>query len=123
MDPIKQVSQNVYEANHPTDAIVATVMEVDPVRIQLDGYAGMLPAAVIDIPDYLDIYDVKIPDGELSSPDVTGILNGEEHDGNLKLSSLQGWLRIDNRLKVGDRIHVIKKQGGQKYLVIGRVVE
>lgn len=95
---LKESVTNVINATKPTDAIVGTVVETGPVRIQLDNFQGPLPAKAIDIPDSFDKYTVQ----------VTGATDGE--------------LVIDNSLKVGDKVHLIKKQGAQKYLVIGRVI-
>ena len=97
---LKTLIYNHIENTRPTDFYFATM--VTPTQIQLDSSQGPIPESLIIIPEYLKKYKVKIE----------GTFHGEQHSGELE---------VDNSLEAGDRVIVLQKSGGQKYLVLGRL--
>lgn len=96
---IKAIAKGVINGMSLSDIIDATVVDVTPDGpvVQIDNNINPLPAAAVAVPDYLGSYTVT----------VSGAASGE--------------LTIDNSLKKGDLVYMIRRGGGQKYLVLGRV--
>ena len=84
----------------PTDFYFGTM--VSPTQVQLDSSEGPLPESCCIIPESLKTYKVQ----------VEGDFHGESHSGELT---------IDNSLKAGDKVIVLQKPGGQKYLILERL--
>lgn len=97
---LKTVIANYVNSTQPTGFYFATM--VTPTQIQLDASEGPLPENVCIIPEFLRSFTVQ----------VHGDFHGESHSGELT---------IDNSLKAGDKVIVLRKSGGQKYLVLGRL--
>lgn len=97
---LKQVIQNSVKNERLTNFHFATM--VTPTQIQLDGSQGPIAEICCIIPEFLKTFTVN----------VEGSFHGEDHSGELK---------IDNSLKIGDRVIVLQQAGGQKYLVLGRL--
>lgn len=97
---LKTLIGNYSTSTRPIDFYFATM--VTPTQIQLDPSQGPIPEALCIIPEWLRTFKVNI----------TGTFHGESHTGELQ---------IDNSLKAGDKVIVLQKTGGQKYLVLGRL--
>ena len=97
---LKTLIDGYVGSTRPTDFYFATM--VTPTQIQLDSSQGPIPEQLVIIPEHLRSFKVNIE----------GNFHGEGHSGELT---------IDNSLKTGDRVIVLQKPGGQKYLILGRL--
>lgn len=98
---LKQLVGNYGESTYPTDLFCATM--ITPTQFQLDNSQGPIPESMIIIPEHLSRkFKVK----------VEGDFHGEHHSGELE---------IDNTLKKGDRVAVLRKQGGGSFYILGRL--
>lgn len=115
---LKGLTNDLITSKKISDYELATVIKIEDGKpiIQLDGSQGPLPKAAVSVPDYLSEYEVEIKAGELDT------IAEEAVEGPLKLTEITGKLTIDNSLKEQDRIYVLGKTGGQKYLVLGRII-
>lgn len=95
---IKQAAVEAVEASKPADIVFGTVLSETPLKVKTDQklFLSELQLAVAE---------------RLSDRQVEIVINGETHTGSLK-----------NALKVGDRVMLFKRQGGQQYIVTDRVV-
>lgn len=97
---LKTLIGNYSDSTSPTNFYFATMLS--PTQLQLDSSQGPIPEQLTVIPDYLKTYKVN----------VKGTFHDEEHSGELE---------IDNSLKEGDRVVVLKRSGGQTFYIIGRL--
>lgn len=106
---IKETAKKVINTERLTDIFVATVVSVNPIKIQVS-------QKLILSQDYL-IFAEKVTDhyveitSEPQSPDIT---NNEDYKRRIKYV-------FYNKLKVGDKVIIVRKAGGQKYYVLDRV--
>lgn len=94
---IKRIANGLISSLKIGDYEVGTVTDPSGPIIQLEGNQGPLPAAAVSVPDYLRKYSVEVS------------------------GAVTGTLEIDNSLKAGDKVYVLRKTGGQKFLIIGRI--
>lgn len=118
---LKAITANLIKSMKISDYSIGTVIRLedgDPI-IQLDSSQGPLPKACVAIPDYMKVYEVELTDGEIEADVEGGQIDGD----HIRLKSVKGKITIDNSLKKDDKIYVLGKTGGQKYLVLGRIPE
>lgn len=89
---LKTLIGNYVSSTRPTNFFFATM--VTSTQIQLDASEGPLPEDMCIIPEWLRSFSMTI--------------NGSQ-------------ATVDNSLKAGDRVIVLQKLGGNKYLVLGRL--
>lgn len=91
---IQEVVKNTNEAGQPADYVFGTVTKASPLQIQVSQKIVLTDAQLALTRNVTD-YTVKI--------------NGSN-------------ATINNALKKGDKVVMMKQKGGQQYLVIDRVV-
>ena len=102
---LKQITENVNNASSFSDYYIGTVVSDEPL-IQLgDSTQKPLFSQAVIIPAEFSSYEVEV-EGEF-----TGELTG----------SFTGRMTINNKLKTGEKVLLLKKTGGQKYTVIGKI--
>ncbi len=92
---LKMLIESYVGNSRPTDFYFGTM--ITPTQVQLDSSQGPLPESCCIIPEFLRSYTAT----------VSGAASGE--------------ITIDNSLKAGDKVVVLQKPGGQKYLILGRL--
>lgn len=95
---IKQISVDAVQAGKPTDIRYGVVTSAEPLRVRVSA-TFILPETVIIVPEH-----IKYVQG-VTDP-ITGITP-------IVLSEGSG-------LSEGDKVILIREQGGGKYIVIGR---
>jgi hypothetical protein len=93
LEIVKQATLNVIENEKMCDLRFGEVVSISPLKIKLTPQLT-LPSSVLIIPQHLTKYKV--------------LLNGSS-------------VTIDNSLKLGDKVAIIRKQGGQSYFVLDRI--
>lgn len=94
---IKKAANEANEAGSPSTFVYGMVIRAEPVEIQIDGDNKLiLSKEFVVLPEQFTDHEVEILDG-----------------GKRKI-------KILNALKDGERVVLIRQQGGQKYLVVGR---
>ena len=92
---IKMVIKGYLENEAITDAVYGVYTGAG---LKIDGKPEIIPMDMVDIPKTLTDYEVKI------------LVNGAEQTVTVK-----------NKLEPGERIAVIQKRRGQKYLIVDRL--
>lgn len=96
-DGIKKLAMSALENSQPSDVCFGTVSAVNPLAVRIEDLKMTLGAALVVVPDYLKDWSMPVTvDGKSG----TGVLP---------------W-----GLKPGDRVILLKKAGGQKYVILGR---
>ena len=118
---IKKIAADVYETSQPSDFCFGKVISADPLKISVEqkiilespqlvlsrnvtDYKTTLTGANIQSVYYSDDGSVE----DVSPPHVHAI-------GTVEVT-------VHNALKEGERVIMIRKKGGQKFLVLDRVV-
>lgn len=99
LDVMKLASKQARDADQPTDLRIGTVTSVNPLKIQVSSQFT-LPAALIIVPQHLTNYKVKV---------------------RMENSTEDKEMTIKNALKKGDKVAMLRKEGGQSYLIIDRI--
>lgn len=92
---IKKAAANYIENAGLSDVMYATVVrETGAIRIEQNGI--LIPEDMVDVP------------GQFADREVSIVLDGEEKT-----------MVIKDKLVIGQRVAVIRKQGGQRFTIIG----
>lgn len=124
---MKRAAMDANEANQPTDLRFGTVTSVNPLKVQVTNLFT-IPETLLIVPRHLTDYTVKVS----MDWDTEGIGNhthtcpegGTSTNGahsHKILSSESKTLTIHNALKVGDKVALIRKQGGQVFYILDRI--
>ena len=96
---MKRASNETREAQKPVRIELGTVVSASPIRVQISQKLTLTDMQLI-IPQGLTKYTVAVTDEENVTKQLT----------------------IDNSLKNGDKVLLIRQDGGQKYAIIDKVV-
>ncbi len=97
IDNLKQIALKAVEAGDPCDILPGTVLTASPPSVQI-GQKTTVAGGQLLVPQHLTDYQVPMVIPELGTVTVT----------------------VNNALKVGDKVLLVQKRGGQQYLVIDR---
>lgn len=109
---IKVASMNAVEASHPCDFLFGKVTSVSPLQVTVEQKMTLTSAQLVltrNVTDY--------------SVDVSVDWNTENADDHSHSIKGINKITIHNGLKVGDEVVLLKKKGGQKYLILDKVVK
>ena len=93
LEIVKQATLNVIENEKMCDLRFGEVVSINPLKIKLTPQLT-LPSSVLIVPRHLTRYQILLNDSNVT---------------------------IDNSLKLGDKVALIRKQGGQSYFVLDRI--
>ena len=108
---IKSAAMNAVEASHPCDYMFGKVTSVSPLKISVEQKMTLTSAQLVltrNVTDYS--VDVSV---DWDTEDAS------DHQHNLVGVKK---ITIHNGLKIGDKVVLLKKKGGQKYLILDKVV-
>ena len=97
IDVIKRAAMEAIHNAQMCDLRVGTVTSINPLRVQVTNQFTV-PEALLIVPKNLTDYDVDI------------LLNG-----------MQSSMTVYNSLKVGDKVALLRKTGGQSYFILDRI--
>ena len=125
---IKQLSQAVNEQGKPTDIRYGTVVSTSPLKVQISAELT-LPQSVLVVPQSLTNYTVDVTmnwstDSHTHTHTITdtymggGSASNETHNHSLTGKKT---ITIHNGLKVGDKVLLLRQQGGQSYIILDKI--
>lgn len=97
IDIMKQASMNAVNNAQMCDLRYGTVTSVSPLKIRISSQFT-IPAALLVVPEHLT-----------------------NHTVNVSIDGGQTTMRINNALKIGDKVALLRKQGGQSYFILDRI--
>ena len=129
-DFVKVIKKSAIEAvknSKPTDIFYGTVQSISPLTIFIDQKL-ILSEKFLIIPESLTDYETEISFDDSSVKQVFTTWNMEETSESTpsKISfkeKIKHKITVYNSLKVGEKVILLRQQGGQKYMVLDRVVE
>jgi hypothetical protein len=107
---MKQAGAGAVEAGNPVAVLFGEVESVKPLAVRVD-QRFTLPAAFLVVPESLTPQEINA---------------GHRHDltgGGTTDEALTAPLVVRRGLEVGDRVLLLRIQGGQQYVVLDRVVD
>ena len=118
---MKKAAFEAIEAHQPSDYRFGTVLSVSPLKIQVEQKMTLTAAQLVLTRNVTD-FEINITVHNWSTENKSG--GGGDSAFASHNHQLNGMKRITvhNALVVGDKVVLIKKKGGQQYLVLDRVV-
>lgn len=113
MKQIQQISSDTMASKQPADFYFGTVISDSPLQIRLTQKLILSGNQLVLTRNVTD-HQVKVS----ISGWETETKNGHQH--GIEIASQV--LTVHNALQAGEKVVVIKEQGGQRYLVVDRVV-
>lgn len=114
IDLIKQAAMESVNAGDPMAIIYGTVTADSPLEINVD-QRFTLDADFIEVPESLTHFEINLYHNHKYTDDGT--------EGNTGFSLPEEPIVIRRGLEVGDKVYLLRVQGGQKYVVFDRVVD
>lgn len=120
LNVIKKAAKDAVEASQPTDFCFGKVTSTSPLNIMVEQKLILTPAQLVltrNVTDFKTKVTIDWNTENQSGGSGDSAFASHNH-------SIQGTkeITIHNSLAVGDKVVLLQKKGGQKYLVIDRVV-
>lgn len=144
---VKQAAKDVMENSQMCDLRFGTVVSTSPLKVQVTNQFT-IPSSLLIVPEHLTNHTVSVSidwgtsyNGEhnhevsgsttpTSGGSGEGKYDSHSHtftdtssDGGYHNHSISGTrqMTINNALKVGDKVALLRKQGGQSYFILDRI--
>ena len=125
-DIVHQMVQQSVQASQPTDLRIGTVTHDNPLEITINTAMAPLRAPVLLLT--AAVVEKKIPTighshtvGESTTRSALGDISCVENGKALPVES--GYIVLNRALAVGDRVLLLRVQGGQRFIVLSRIFE
>ena len=109
IDIMKRAALDAMDSNQMCDLRVGTVSSVNPLKVQVTNQFT-IPESLLIVPQHLTDYTVNVT--------VNWSTEGTDHShgvtGNKSMT-------VHSALKVGDKVALIRKTGGQSYFILDRI--
>lgn len=116
---IKQIAMDAVDNSKMPDLRFGTVISESPLKVQVTNQF-IIPESMLIVPQNLTDYEVDITiDAEYGWNTEDKEVGGELH--NHKMTAGGQKLKIHNKLKKGDKVVMLRKQGGQSYFILDRL--
>ncbi len=122
---IKQISLNAVEQTKPADVLFGTVESVDPISVRVDQQMLINERSLI-LTDAVRDYETEISFNNQNVKQVYTTWDMEEkyESSPSKISfkvPIRHKITVYNALKVREKVILIRVQGGQKFIILGRL--
>lgn len=111
---MQQMSVGASQASYPADVMSGTILSVKPLKVQVEQRFEVSGDMVI-VPERLTDYEIKVTVEKTNTEKAGEPEHRHEYGGELVV-------KVHGALKKGDRVQMIRQQGGQKFLIIDKVV-
>lgn len=119
IDIMKRASIDATENSQPCDLRIGTVVSTSPLKIRVTQQL-VLPESLLIVPQHLTNYRMDVTVDWVTEHESGGSLDdafaSHAHDIKGKKSVL-----IHGALKSGDKVALLRKQGGQSYYILDRI--
>ena len=136
LDIMKRAAIDANEASQPTDLRFGTVTSVTPLSVQITNQMT-IPQSLLVLPIHLTDYTVPVTfnwttetagdhDHSYSGTDseedsYSGNVDNNGNHTHQVVSDESKTITIHNALKVGDKVALIRKQGGQAFYILDQI--
>ena len=118
---MKQAAMDVVDNAQMCDLRYGTVISTSPLKVQVTNQFT-IPSSLLIVPQHLTDYTVGVSFSwnTESKSGGGGDAAFASHD-HAVVSSNNRVMTIHNGLKVGDKVALLRKQGGQSYFILDRI--
>ena len=116
VDVMKRASMDAIETSQPCDLRFGTVARTSPLNVRVSAQM-VLPESLLIVPEHLTDHTVNV-EVEWDTEDGGGGAGAQSH-----AHAIVGIkkMKIKNALKEGDKVALLRKQGGQSYYILDRI--
>ena len=121
IDVMKRAAIDANESNKPADLRFGTVTSESPLKVQITNQF-ILPESILIVPEHLTDYEIEVT---VKSEYGWNTQNRSGGSGDSAFASHNHDIAFDKKkilvhgaLKVGDKVALMRKQGGQFYYIL-----
>ena len=123
---MKKAAMEAVKSSKPVDVLYGVVRNISPLEIFVD-QKFVLTKEFLMIPEYLTDYQTEISFDDPSIKQVYTTWNmaetQESDEAKIAFKSpIKHKITVYNALKAGDKVILLRQQGGQRFLVMDRAV-
>jgi hypothetical protein len=120
LDIMKRAAIDANEASQPTDLRFGMVTSTSPLKVTVTNQM-VIPESLLIVPEKLTDYTIDVTPldwvtGNRSGGGGDSAFSSHNHDITGRKQMI-----IHNALKVGDKVVLIRKQGGQAFYILDRI--
>lgn len=117
---MKMAARDMNEAEQPTDLRFGTVVSTSPLKVQVTNLFT-IPESLLIVPEKLTDYTIDVTPLDWVTENKSG--GGGDSAFSSHNHSIVGRKKmiIHNALKVGDKVALIRKKGGQTFYILDRI--
>lgn len=127
IDIMKRASMDAVDNAQMSDLRFGTVVSTSPLSVKITNLLT-IPSSALIVPQHLTTYTVSVTvDWNTENHTHThahstpeGISGDHSHIHNHGVTGTKN-MTIHNGLKIGDKVALIRKQGGQSYFILDRI--
>lgn len=108
LDVIKKAGMDAFSASNPMNLMFGEIITADPLSVKVD-QRFILPADFLIVPESLTKYEMDLKHSHSSPSGQTGEALAEK-------------VVIRAGLKPGDKVILLRVQGGQQFVILDKVV-
>lgn len=113
-DQIKKVALNAVIESEPSTFVYGTVIGIGPLKVQVD-QKMILTKEFLMLTKNVTDYETEVEVDWETQEESCSTLHKHKIIGKKKI-------KIRNALRSGDKVILMKQQGGQKYLILDKVI-
>lgn len=114
IDVMKRASMEAMENAQMSDLRYGKVTSEKPLKVYVTNLFT-IPESMLVVPEHLTDYEIEI------TTDGYGWVTEEEQSHKHDIKQKKRKLKIHGALKVGDKVALLRKQGGQSYFILDRL--
>lgn len=118
---MKRAAKDANEAEQPTDLRFGTVVSVSPLRVQITNLLT-IPESMLIVPEKLTDYTTDVTPLDWVTENKSGGSGDSAFSSHNHSITGRKKMIIHNALKVGDKVALIRKKGGQVFYILDRIV-
>ena len=119
IDIMKRASLDAMDNAQMCDLRYGTVTSVSPLKVQITNQF-IIPQSLLVVPKHLTNYSVSVTVNWDTTSDGGGSGEAAFASHNHNVSGTKT-MTINNALKIGDKVALLRKQGGQSYFILDRI--
>ena len=113
------ISKASSDQSKPTDIRYGTVVSTSPLKVQISAELT-LPQSVLVVPRSLTDYTVSVSVNWNTTSESGGAGDSAFASHNHGINGTKS-ITIHNGLKVGDKVLLLRQQGGQSYIILDKI--
>ena len=116
---MKEAAMSAMRNEQMCDLRVGTVVSASPLKVQITNQFT-LPQSLLIVPQNLTDYELEVTVDWTTGNKSGGSAEASFASHNHAISGTKK-IKVHNALKVGDKVALLRKQGGQSYFILDRI--